>query len=88
MTSCNPTITDINQVRAARAKCQVDLADQIDLAIAIGLLCGAAQIHLCAQRLMNTGRIEQAKRLTEAAGLAHEVYREIVPSGGFTRSAG
>ncbi len=76
----NPTITDINQVRAARAKCTTDLADQIDLAIAVGLLCSAARIHLSAQHLLDTGRIEQAKRMTDAAELAHEVYREIMPA--------
>ena len=55
-------------------------ADQRDIAVGVGLLCSAAQIHLSAQYLLDTGRVDQAMKLSDAATIVHQVYSQVVPA--------
>ena len=62
-----------------KLQCKMVAADKLDQVIAQGLAASAAHIHLAASYLLETGRIAEAQKLTDAAETAHKIYRQIMP---------
>jgi hypothetical protein len=75
----NTNITRIDEARLNRIKDKTYVVDQVDSAKAPGLLCSAAQMHLGAVYLLDTGRIDLARQPSDAADLARDVYERITP---------
>jgi hypothetical protein len=71
----------VHQIRpeSVQIQCKSVAADKIDKVVAEGVLCSSIQYNLAASYFLETGRIEEAKLLNDAAELGNRVYRTILP---------